>query len=632
MSIRWDELPEYEPPRLPRLRLPGWVFVAGNAGFALGVVLVASSASTAAPAWVRWTATTAWLAMLGVGWWLCDRLTRSVLLLDGRWPSRARVARAWLLPPLWLAFAELVILRLDPTEIVDVRPAIAAFGFGFAAWRPFSAIRRILHSLTRLNHDALVIVFGFLHVAVWSLTWWLLHASPAGGLGVAWAGAIASFGFVAVSIALTAVFAEAVAHRVLALQTREEHRYVRSLGLNPVDAGTFLSLVMAKQERARHRGVMEEVDAPQRDHALRSQPDSQPEPEPEPERKRPEAEPTTTVARHRYRHVRTSRRSVSTPRPSRTAEPPTPEPEPPTPEPEPTPGAEPEPATPTGALARSHQAGSRSMAPVGDPGSSSGDEPSSMLEEDATSDLQNAPPPLLASYEIARFAALFGLIATVAGYAWTTVVALVQEDVLGDGLLSPNAIAGLDRSRSWTNAILVAALPLQTWWVVVARLWVRRGGFTLELRPASRAAIIATLLALALLVLQLIGAPTTVRAVWLVLTALVVTGSIVKFGPTLASWAGTGGLAIRLWGIGTGAAACAHAVTGGTGSITATSSLQVITFVSVIIGGIVAVTAIVGAVFSLEIEDDLRGSSAVAQWYFDRFEADLEDDDAHPAA
>ena len=640
MSIRWDELPEYVPPPLPPATNRKRVFVVTDALFALGSVALAVVATTGAPSaqgWTRWFLPAAWITQLVAGWWLCDGLARSIHLLRGQWPTRRRVVRAWAAPAVWVLVAELTVLRLEPTEVVDVRPAIAAIGFWIAAWRPFALFRRTFQSLTRRNHDAPVLVFGLLLIVTWSITWWLVHADPENGGGVAWGGAVAAIATVPMSVSIGRFLFHAIAYRRLAIQTYEEHRYVRSLGLNPFHAGTYLELVMAKQERERRRGASAEVaelraENLRAEHAAARLPDGRDTPA-----RAPGSSPDDGQARRRRRSR--ERPTESAPEPGRrptTADDPTgatddhgvdraddsPRTEPRSGADEaegpeftdrPHGGATVDGATTVEGEAADDDAAIRPMAATED---------GTVDADVATDGRSDGAPPRVTSIEAVRYLALVALVATATGYAWITLNALALREPIVAGQLSAVDVARLDRARDWTTGVLVAAVPVQAWWVVAARVWVGRAGHRLEVRRTGALATATSVLAVVLALARLADASVGLQAALLVVVGAGSWLCILSASP-VAAWGGHSQLMVRLWATGLVVATIVHALTLAVGPVAPTSSVQAIAFVSVVLGLVLANTAIVAGVFTVEIEDDLKSSSVLARWYGERLDAEI---------
>jgi hypothetical protein len=632
MSIRWQDLPEYEPPPLPSPRHSARALVATNGGFAFAtalMVIAQSSGQAGIDPWAKVTAVGLWLFLLGAGWWWSDAVTRSIHLLDGHHPSRARVLRAWTWPLLWIAIAELVILPLDPTEVLDVRPGIAVTGFCLASWRPFSLCRRMLSSLTRVAHDALVISYGVVHITLWYLVWWLVRTpqeTDAPISGIAGACVLAAIPAVIGSLALTSAVDHAIAHRILSLRTREEHRYVRSLGLNPFEAKVYLDLVMAKQERERQRGVPMVVDAVRR--GLPNQAPSQPttttdktaatDPLPVADVTKPEPRGSPGVDSDAYRREDPEPRGdtgsmpesleTKTAIPSERIVDPT----------STRTGDESVEAT-QGTVSRMSTAGSGKGTPaeaaprfaVGeDPARSSavGAEPAARRDSDSDA----FEPPRVATLEAARYGVLFALLATATCYVWTTLGALDLTEPITAGRLAQPDVDRLDRARAWTNVALATSLPVQAWWMVAAHVWVRRARTQVTMRLPLALAVGTSLLTLGFLALRAIGASTVPQAVALVFAGAATWAGILR-ATALARWSEQRPVMVQLWATGVIVVVLVHALTGSVGPIMSATGVEELTLVTVGLGLVTANSAVVAGVFMLSLEDDIRSSSAIAR-------------------
>lgn len=270
MSIRWQDLPVYRAPVLRPVSKPALLWQLLYALHMVAALLLAIAirqewADTIVAVQRFWLA--GGIACCAAGaWWSVIR-TRNIHLLEGRVPTVSRAIRAWIWPPAWAALATFTIVQLDPPEPVDFRPPIVVLLFALCAWRPFSLLRRIFTSLSRLRFDELVVSLGAIQIVTWLVLWW--HAveidaddttSAAAGAfqGVAAAAGLAFAACVVLVRSIDRAASRAQQHRVLALQTREEHRYVRSLGLNPFKSHVFDEMVRAKLTRERHR--REEID------------------------------------------------------------------------------------------------------------------------------------------------------------------------------------------------------------------------------------------------------------------------------------------------------------------------------------------------------------------------------------
>lgn len=689
MTIRWEHLPDYRPPPLPRLRGPERGFVAANVAFSVGILCVALTASISGPtpaSWTRAVVVPTWLVLLGTGWLLCDTLARSVHLLGGQWPTRARVLRGWAAPAVWVLVAELTVLSLEPTEVVDIRPAVAAVGFWFAAWRPFASMRRVFLSLTRLRHDTAIMAFGLLHIAVWSLLWWLLHTLPDNGTGVAWACVLASACACSFPVHLGRAYERAIAHRVLAIQTREEHKYVRSLGLNPFHAGTYLALVMAKQERERRRGASDPVDAVRSGHGLADGSSGAPRPSPWPWRRRDERspgvgpperapEPSTNheagnenvdapVGSDAGTHETTGRPDDDTTQ-QRGDERSGAEDSPPTGAPLTPPTNVPTlPGRPGDLRSRIQEAAAsaaEAMRTEGDdslpsahdrhradgdgaPGDArrphdesrgadrDGEPPSPVVlprAQRADDDLDPGElrPPRVASLESARYVALFGLIFAAVAYGWVAISALDLADPITAGRLSNRDTDRIQQSLDWATVAVTVMLPAQVVWVVMARTWIGRAGHTLALRRSLLLAATTACVAATALALRLFDGASVLAATLLALAGWTCWGCILSSEP-ISSWDDRGPLPTRLWATSTVVIATVHALVGFSGTVDPGRSTQIIAFVAVLLGLVAANTAIVVGVFALEVEDRIRSSAAVARWHRSRSSTDADEHDS----
>lgn len=342
--IRWEELPEYRPPLLVSARVPALVWRVAVAIGAAGAVMLWLALQRQSPDMVgvaRWSTVVGGVtACLAGGWW-CHVRARNVHLLEAQQPTETRAIRAWLWPLVWVLIAMLTVRRFDPTEPIDVRPAIIAIGFVLAAWRPFSLIRRIFASLSLERYDELVVSMAAIQIFTWLLLWWQLVRVDMSdeGVDVGSSGAIAgvtagcALAFV-VTIRMIALGHRAADRaeglRVLALQTRAEHRYLRSLGLNPFDSRVFDVLILAKLQRENSLRRTDDEDAPHVDvgpatTALQRAVDSTRRPPPENSPTRIRQRQTDVVARlrHRLHRSETATKSNDSPdvdQPDRSAE------------------------------------------------------------------------------------------------------------------------------------------------------------------------------------------------------------------------------------------------------------------------------------------------------------------------
>lgn len=106
------------------------------------------------------------------GWAWCDQLVRAQPRLDDPRPGRLRCVFAWLATPIVVTMIAILIVPLDPTEPVDIRPAVIAASFGLAMWQPYGLIRRILRSSTHKRSDVLVTTAYTIDIAGFGIIWW----------------------------------------------------------------------------------------------------------------------------------------------------------------------------------------------------------------------------------------------------------------------------------------------------------------------------------------------------------------------------------------------------------------------------------------------------------------------------
>lgn len=199
-------------------------------------------------------------ALATVGWHWTDRVTRNAHLLGGRLPRRPRGITAWTAPLAWSALVATVVLRLDPTEVVDVRPAIAVAILALAWWRPYSLVRRILRTLTRLQADAVIGAAYVLELAGFGLLWWQLAAWPDRisstdtasidiMIGASAAAAVAFGGNLVMWTLLVTVVERSQTHRLVALRTRHDHRHLRLRGIDPMDPAVRWALLSIRRQQ-----------------------------------------------------------------------------------------------------------------------------------------------------------------------------------------------------------------------------------------------------------------------------------------------------------------------------------------------------------------------------------------------
>lgn len=272
MTLRWQDLPEYHAPPLHATRRSTITFVVASAvggiwSIALAIILTARGESsrrldeTAAWDILTWSGLTIVVSTAIAGAWWCDVRTRNLHLLEGRFPSRNRAIRAWLIPLAVVLLLYGTVLRTDPTEVVDIRPAIVVFCYALAVWRPYSLLRRLFRSMSRVRENGLVIAVGVLQPTAWGALWWQLASNSGtrsgdnfdGLTGIAWASSIALAAAAILVVLIDRAMQRAQDRRIMALQVRDEHRYVRSLGLNPFDAEVYTELAKVKLERTARR-------------------------------------------------------------------------------------------------------------------------------------------------------------------------------------------------------------------------------------------------------------------------------------------------------------------------------------------------------------------------------------------
>lgn len=196
------------------------------------------------------------------GWWWSDRATQNIHRLEGRSPSRLRCASGWAIPVAWFIILSFTVLRLGPTEVVDVRPAIVAVIFAAALWRPYSLVRRILKSLIRVDSDLAVASGYLLDLTLFGLLWaqlWrfpdVLEQADAGAadtlIGLGAVAAIAATGNIAVWSLLIRDVDRGVRHRGVAMRTRHDHRQLRLAGIDPLDPKVLLAMHTIREEAHR---------------------------------------------------------------------------------------------------------------------------------------------------------------------------------------------------------------------------------------------------------------------------------------------------------------------------------------------------------------------------------------------
>jgi hypothetical protein len=204
------------------------------------------------------------LASACTGWIWSDRATRNLHRLGGRLPNRTRCLSAWSLPVACAVLLWFTVLRMEPTDVVDVRPAIVGTLMAITIWRPYSLIRRILATLTRVRSDAAIGAGYVLDLSAFGLLWWQLSDWPSSGqpfsagqadvlLGASAAAAV-GFGLNIVTWAFIVHDVDvAEDDRVLALRTRHDHRNLRLRGINPMDPDVRWALLRIRQEEEYER-------------------------------------------------------------------------------------------------------------------------------------------------------------------------------------------------------------------------------------------------------------------------------------------------------------------------------------------------------------------------------------------
>ena len=270
-AIRQVHWVEYVEPELVSLRRPGLAVLGARVTLALwagALVVVAwlvrldldpASASTTSITVVALVGLLVAASTAAVGWWWSDRATQNIHLLEGRFPRRPRCATAWAAPVIWFVALSFTILRLGPTEVVDVRPAIVGMIFAAALWRPYSLVRRILKSLIRVDSDLAVASGYLLDLALFGLLWARLSGFPdvlapsdTGTadtlIGLGAVAAVAAVGNIAVWRLLIRDVDRAVRHRSVATRTRHDHRQLRLAGIDPLDPKVLLAMHTIRQE------------------------------------------------------------------------------------------------------------------------------------------------------------------------------------------------------------------------------------------------------------------------------------------------------------------------------------------------------------------------------------------------
>lgn len=198
------------------------------------------------------------------GWLWCDRVTRNLHRLGGRLPGRPRCLSAWSLPLAWAAILWLTVLRMEPTGEFDVRPTIVVTLVVLSIWRPYSLVRRIVATLSRLRSDGLIGAGYVFDLSAYGLLWWQLASWPSPGTPVTAGRTDALLGVSAAAVVclalnigawtwLTHNVRVAQIDRVLALRTRHDHRELRLRGINPMDPEIRWALLRIRQEEELER-------------------------------------------------------------------------------------------------------------------------------------------------------------------------------------------------------------------------------------------------------------------------------------------------------------------------------------------------------------------------------------------
>lgn len=249
----------------------GWVVAVTTAAF-----ITRSDPGSVDASLVRnigWFGVAVVAALAVTGWAWSDRLTRNLRRLDGRLPSRLRCVTGWLVPVATVVLLAITIVRLEPTEVVDVRPAIIAAIFASVVWRPYSLVRRILATLIRLRSDALLAAGYVLDLVAFGLLWWRLTVWGDGAelsrgdvdimVGIGAAVSVAMAANVLVWRAIVRAGDRAEAHRASSQRTRYEHRMLRLRGVDPTDPEVWWALVQrrADEQRAEEQRIAAEREA-----------------------------------------------------------------------------------------------------------------------------------------------------------------------------------------------------------------------------------------------------------------------------------------------------------------------------------------------------------------------------------
>jgi DNA ligase-1 len=202
------------------------------------------------------------VAVAVTGWAWSDQLVRTLTLLDGRRPTRPRCVSAWAVPVVTVMLLALVVVPIEPTEPLDIRPSLIVGAFTLVMWRPYALIRRILATLIRLRSDALIATAYILDVLAFGILWWRLTLWGQRGDVVSedeidvFIGTVAAV-TIAMAMALIVWFGllraarKAVAHRRSSQRTRYEHRMLRLRGVDPTDPEIWWALVQRRADEQR---------------------------------------------------------------------------------------------------------------------------------------------------------------------------------------------------------------------------------------------------------------------------------------------------------------------------------------------------------------------------------------------
>jgi hypothetical protein len=693
MSIRWQDLPVYRAPVLPSMsrRALAWQAICGLnavAALLLAIAIRRGWPDVIDGVQTYWLASAIVFCAVGA-WWSVGR-TRNLHLLEGRVPTVARAVRAWVWPPLWALLATFTVLRLDPTQPVDIRPGVVVVVFLFCAWRPVALLRRIFTSLSRLRFDELIASLAAIQIVTWLVLWWHaveVDADETSDVGGAFQGvaAAASLAFAACTFLIRAIdtaTTRAQHHRVLALQTREEHRYVRSLGLNPFKSHVFDEIVRAKLTRERHRREAagdDELDphfAPTAGAISRSLVAARSHPRWERvsgavERlrrtRRRAAERLATMSDAVEQRTapsviddgttlprtssdvwaESSRRQpadigdTGDDMPSFDVAPPlglTADDAPTAPTvPTVNDSTLPDTGDPAATAPRQDDTGTSELprlpdAPRHDASTPADDvvaapEPDAVREPDAPVDVvddddegpdETIPPPRLAALESARFILLAGLVALALSFDWGVVLALDLSEPIRGGAISARDLVRLDRGRDVVNIVLALTLPLQAVWARFASVWAQRAGCTTARPRLCGWLAVVSLLSGTTALLGIVSDAAPAAVVVLLLLATTSAWMSIMSVTPVALWAESSATNCRIWATGQFVVTIVHIATGGTGDVDAGTAIEWLAFLGVALGLITAVSAVVTGVLALDVEDTIRASKRSALWVQER--------------